>query len=88
MLIDAAIDGQGVALARTTLAAWDLLHGRLVVAIDVALPLENTYWIVYPKLTSHEAKVGTLRDWLLAEAADDERRLRTVVGKGYAGTKR
>jgi LysR family transcriptional regulator, glycine cleavage system transcriptional activator len=88
MLIDAAIDGQGVALARTTLAAWDLLHGRLVVPIDVALPLENTYWIVYPKLASHEAKVVTLRDWLLAEAADDERRLRTVVGKGYAGTKR
>ena len=88
MLIDAAVDGQGVALARTTLAAWDLLHGRLVVPIDVALPLENTYWIVYPKLASQEAKVVTLRDWLLAEAADDERRLRAVVGKGYAGTKR
>ncbi len=43
MLIDAAVEGQGVALARTTLAAWDLLHGRLVVPIDVALPLENTY---------------------------------------------
>ena len=50
--------------------------------IDVALPLENTYWIVYSKLASDEAKVVTLRDWLLAEAADDERRLRTVVGKG------
>jgi LysR family transcriptional regulator, glycine cleavage system transcriptional activator len=74
-----AIDGQGVALARTTLAAWDLLLGRLVVPIDVALPLENTYWIVHPKLASHEAKVVTLRDWLLAEAAYDERRLRTVV---------
>jgi LysR family glycine cleavage system transcriptional activator len=30
MLIDAAVDGQGVALARTTLAAWDLINGRLV----------------------------------------------------------
>ena len=88
MLIDAAVDGQGVALARTTLAAWDLLHGRLVVPIDAALPLENTYWIAYPKLASHEANVLTLRDWLLAEAADDERRLGTVVAKGYAGTKR
>ena len=88
MLIDAAIDGQGVALARTTLAAWDLLHGRLVVPIDVALPLENTYWIVYPKLASSEAKVVTLRDWLLGEAADDERRLRALASRGYAGTKR
>jgi LysR family glycine cleavage system transcriptional activator len=88
MLIDAAVDGQGVALARTTLAAWDLLHGRLVVPIHVALPLENTYWIVYPRLASGEPMVATLRDWLLAEAAEDERRLRALVGKGYAGTKR
>jgi LysR family glycine cleavage system transcriptional activator len=75
MLIDAAADGQGVALARTTLAAWDLLHGRLVVPVDVSLPLENTYWIVYPKLASGDAKVVTLRDWLFAEAAEDERAL-------------
>jgi LysR family glycine cleavage system transcriptional activator len=88
MLIDAAVDGQGVALARTTLAAWDLLHGRLVVPFDVALPLENTYWVAYPKLASHEAKVVTLREWLLAEAADDERRLRFLPVKRYTGTKR
>src|SRR3954451_25221818 len=30
MVIDAAINGQGVALARTTLSAWDLINGRLV----------------------------------------------------------
>ena len=30
MAIDAAVDGQGVALARTALAAWDLIGGRLV----------------------------------------------------------
>src|ERR1700730_6045278 len=30
MVIDAAVDGQGIALARTTLAAWDLINGRLV----------------------------------------------------------
>jgi LysR family transcriptional regulator, glycine cleavage system transcriptional activator len=75
MLIDAAADGQGVALARTTLAAWDLLHGRLVVPINVSLPLENTYWIVYPKLVSGNAKIVRLRDWLLAEATADERAL-------------
>jgi LysR family transcriptional regulator, glycine cleavage system transcriptional activator len=87
MLIEAAVDGQGVALARTTLAAWDLLHGRLVVPIGVSLPLENTYWIVYPKLASREPTIVTVRDWLLAEAADDERRLRAVVGKS-GGAKR
>jgi LysR family glycine cleavage system transcriptional activator len=79
MLIDAAIDGQGVALARTTLAARDLLHGRLVIPIDISLPLENTYWIVYPKLASREPRVLALRDWFLAEAAEEERCLRDLL---------
>jgi LysR family glycine cleavage system transcriptional activator len=52
MLIDAAVDGQGVALARTTLAAWDLINGRLVRPIDVSLRMPNTYWIVCPNATS------------------------------------
>ena len=92
MLIDATVDGQGVALARTTLAAWDLLRGRLVIPIDISLPLENTYWIVYPQLASREPRVLALRDWLLAEAAEEERSLRDLVkrsfrGKGHVETK-
>ena len=87
MLIDAAIDGQGVTLARTTLAAWDLLHGRLVIPIDISSSLENTYWIVHPKLTSREAKILALRDWFLAEAADEERRLRTQIKRCFRGTR-
>src|SRR5258705_4074399 len=42
MLIDAAIDGQGVALARTTLAAWDLINGRLARPFDLGLKLAKT----------------------------------------------
>src|SRR6266581_1083716 len=75
MLIDAAVDGQGVALARTALAAWDLINGRLVRPIDVSLRMSNMYWIVCPKATSSVPKIATFRDWLLAEAADDVRRL-------------
>jgi hypothetical protein len=71
-------DGQGVALARTTLAAWDLINGRLVRPFDVGLKLTRTYWIVSPKATSTKPKVATFRDWLLAEAADDARRLRKL----------
>src|SRR5262249_57088038 len=39
MLIDAAIDGQGIALARTVLAANDLIARRLVRPFQNALPL-------------------------------------------------
>jgi len=81
MLIDAAVDGQGVALARTTLAAWDLINGRLVVPIDVSLRMQKTYWIVYPKITASMPKISTFRNWVLAEAAEDARRLRTLAPK-------
>ncbi len=75
-MIDAAVDGQGVALARTTLAAWDLINGRLIRPFDVSLRLSKSYWIVCPQVTSKLPKIATFRDWLLAEAAEDVRRLK------------
>jgi LysR family transcriptional regulator, glycine cleavage system transcriptional activator len=79
MVIDAAVDGQGVALARTTLAAWDLISGRLVRPFAAALPLSKSYWIVCPKATTVLPKIITFRQWLLAEAADDLARLGTLA---------
>ena len=76
MVIDAAINGQGIALACTTLAAWDLLNGRLVRPFPESLRLSKTYWIVCPKATSKEPKIVTFRGWLLAEASQDLRRLK------------
>ena len=71
MVIDAAINGQGIALARTTLAAWDLINGHLVRPFALALPLSKTYWIVCPKAAANLPKIVTFRDWLLAEAASE-----------------
>jgi LysR family glycine cleavage system transcriptional activator len=76
MAIDAAIDGQGIALARTALAAWDLGAGRLVRPLALALKASYAYWIVCPKSTADLPKILTFRDWLLAEAKEDIRRLR------------
>jgi LysR family transcriptional regulator, glycine cleavage system transcriptional activator len=81
MLIDAAVDGQGIALARTTLAAWDLLNGRLVRPFAAALRLSKSYWLVCPKATAMLPKVTKARDWLLAEAAEDLRRLKTLTAR-------
>jgi LysR family glycine cleavage system transcriptional activator len=78
MLIDAAIDGQGIALARTALAAWDLINGRLVRPVDVELRMANTYWIVCPKATADLPKIAIFRNWVLTEAAKDARRLKTL----------
>jgi LysR family glycine cleavage system transcriptional activator len=79
MLIDAAIDGQGIALARTALVAWDLIHGRLAIPVDVSLPLANTYLIVCPKAQSGSAKVAGFRSWMLDEAAEDSRALARLI---------
>lgn len=78
MVIDAAINGQGIALARTTLAAFDLIGGRLVRPFAEALRLSRSYWIVCPKATAAVPKIKTFRDWLLTEAAEDIRRLRKL----------
>jgi LysR family glycine cleavage system transcriptional activator len=79
MLIDAAIDGQGIALARTMLAASDLLSGRLARPFRAAIPLRNTYWIVCPKATRSLPKIAAFRDWLLEEVAADRHRLASVA---------
>ena len=84
MLIDAAVNGQGVALARTALAAWDLINGRLVRPFDLSLKLSKTYWIVCPKAAAIKPKIATFRDWLLAEAADDTRRLKKMFASKSA----
>jgi LysR family transcriptional regulator, glycine cleavage system transcriptional activator len=78
MAIDAAIEGQGVALARTALAAWDLLAGRLVrLPFGSALPVPYAYWIVCPRATADLPKITAFRKWLVGEADDDARRLGT-----------
>jgi LysR family glycine cleavage system transcriptional activator len=75
MLIDAAVDSHGIALARTTLAAWDLINQRLVRPFPIALALKKSYWIVCPKVTAALPKLVAFRDWLLTEANDDTKHL-------------
>jgi LysR family glycine cleavage system transcriptional activator len=85
MVIDAAIDGQGVALARTTLAATDLINGRLVRPFAEELRLSKTYWIICPKAITSMPKIVRFRNGLLAEAANDVRRLKKI-GAGVRST--
>jgi LysR family transcriptional regulator, glycine cleavage system transcriptional activator len=79
MVLDAAVNSQGIGLARTALAAWDLLSGRLITPVHVALPLTSGYWIVAPKATAALPKIVTFRNWLLAEAAGDALRVGDLV---------
>ena len=79
MAIDAAVDGQGIALARTALATSDLLARRLIRPFQLSLSLPYAYWIVCPKATAKLAKIELFRAWLTGEAEEDARRLRQLT---------
>jgi LysR family glycine cleavage system transcriptional activator len=82
--IDAAVDGQGLALARTALASWDLICGRLVRPFTQALEAPFAYWIVCPKSAAELPKISTFRNWLLREAEDDARRMAAMSSRTRA----
>ncbi|MBL6932199.1 MAG: transcriptional regulator GcvA [Rhodospirillales bacterium] len=75
MVIDAAIEGQGVALARSALAARDLMAGRLIRLFNVSLPAPFAYYIVCPKTAAKMPKISQFRDWLLQEAKGDNEQI-------------
>ena len=85
MAIDAAVDGQGIALARTALASSDLISGRLVRPFPQALEVPYAFWIVCPKSAADLPKISTFRSWLLQEAADDARRIAELSSRPRAG---
>lgn len=71
-VLQAAIDGQGLALARSVMVRDDLQAGRLIRPFaDKGLdcPLTQAYYVVYRPECAQLAKVQAFRDWLLAEAA-------------------
>lgn len=79
LTIDAACQGRGIALARTMLAAADLLSGRLIRPFALALPAPYAYHIVCPKHAAERRKIATFREWVIAEAASDIARLAALA---------
>jgi LysR family glycine cleavage system transcriptional activator len=69
LVIEAAILGRGVALAKGTLAAADLAEGRLVKPFELSVPVDFAYYVVCPKSKLNLPKVALFRDWLRLEAA-------------------
>jgi LysR family glycine cleavage system transcriptional activator len=68
LLIQAAIEGLGVALGRSVLVKGDLEAGRLVRPFATALASESAYYLVYPPELENAPKIKAFREWLLATA--------------------
>lgn len=69
MLLQAAIDGQGVALGRRALAGLDLEAGRLVMPFGPCLPSDLKYYLLAPAGGFERPKIRAFHDWVLAETA-------------------
>ena len=72
LALQAAVDGQGVALGRLMLAADDLRSGKLVRPFNHVLPNDYSYWLVYPSAALERSNVQAFRTWLLSEAKQRE----------------
>ncbi len=70
LVLEAAIAGHGIALAKGQLAADDLKAGRLVRPLDVTQTLDFAYYLVCPRRKTSLAKVEAFLSWLRAQARE------------------
>ncbi|WP_414448581.1 transcriptional regulator GcvA [Burkholderia sp. 22PA0099] len=73
LAIDAAIDGQGIALMSEPLVERDIAAGRLRRVLDFSFPLSLGFYVVYPQATADTEARRALREWLLAQRDQDRR---------------
>jgi LysR family glycine cleavage system transcriptional activator len=69
MMMEAALEGQGIALVSSVAAANDIKAGRLVQPFETRLPVRLSYHFVTSKQKSASKKVVAFRQWLLTESA-------------------
>lgn len=70
MAVQAAVDGQGVCIGRSTYVEDDLRAGRLVAPFGLRLKDELGFYLVTPHETAESKKIVAFRAWLLALLAD------------------
>ena len=67
MIIEAAVQGMGVALARSSLVQHDLETGRLVRLLPEAIENDFAFYLAWRTDNPKLARIHALRDWLVAE---------------------
>ncbi|MET0346772.1 MAG: transcriptional regulator GcvA [Casimicrobiaceae bacterium] len=70
-LMQAAVDGQGIALARSSLIGSDIANGLLVRLFDIEVPSPFRYYLVYPPRLAASPKLQRFRAWIQEEIARD-----------------
>jgi len=68
LAIDAAVSGQGIALANAPLVSAELASGRLVQPLSDVLIEDLGFYVVAPKKPRQPELVDMVKDWLLSQA--------------------
>jgi LysR family glycine cleavage system transcriptional activator len=66
LTVQAAIDGAGVAMGRTSYVEADIAKGRLVVPFTIALPADAGFYLVSPDGKADPPALAAFRSWLTA----------------------
>ncbi|HEX4711116.1 transcriptional regulator GcvA [Phenylobacterium sp.] len=78
LVIEAAVNGRGVALAKRTLAQADLEAGRLVAPLQIATAVDFAYYLVHPKAKGRLPQVKAFVSWIEAQAQAHEQALLAI----------
>src|SRR6201987_3524377 len=79
MTVQAAIDGIGVAMGRTSYVQDDIAKGRLVVPFKIALPADAGFYLVSPEGAAEPPKLRAFRQSLAASAKPQPRRKKNEI---------
>jgi LysR family transcriptional regulator, glycine cleavage system transcriptional activator len=80
-LLQAAIEGQGIALARSSLIGNDVGNGVLVRPFAIEVPSPWRYYLVYPPALAQSPKLVVFRQWLRDEIVRDLNGPKAVAAK-------
>jgi LysR family glycine cleavage system transcriptional activator len=72
-MMQAAAEGQGIALGRVTLLGSDERNGVLVRPFAIEAPAPRRFYLVYPPRSADSPKLAAFRAWLHAEVAADRK---------------
>jgi LysR family glycine cleavage system transcriptional activator len=70
LAIEAALAGQGIALASQAFVAADLAAGRLVQVFALQLRLDKAFYLVWPRKAQPGVALQVVREWLKGQVAD------------------
>jgi LysR family glycine cleavage system transcriptional activator len=78
LVIEAAVSGRGVALAKRTLAQDDLDAGRLIAPMPISTMVDFAYFLVHPKAKGRLPQVKAFLNWIREEAQTHEVAMETL----------